>query len=178
MAGFVKSYCALYERENDGRWIVKVPQVPGCHSYGRTIEQARERVREALGLFVDNADTVEIVDEVRLPADVKKLVREVINLRQKVADQEQAMIAAQVEAVRALRNRLKLGHRDAGSLLGLSHQRVHQLEKRGKRRVSLSRHFGVMSGPADLSTNKALRRSWTNGRARRTSRARASSSPR
>lgn len=131
----MKKYRAVYEREEDGRWTVKIPQVPGCHTYGRTIDQARTRVREALGLFVDNADTVEIVDAVRLPPDVKKLVRDVVSLRQKVADQEQAMVAAQVDAVRALRHRLKLGHRDAGALLGLSHQRVHQLEKRGKRRT-------------------------------------------
>ena len=28
----------------------------------------------------------------------------------------------------------------------------------------ISRHFGVMSGPADLSTNKAYRRAWTKKR--------------
>lgn len=120
----------MYEREDDGRWTVRVPQVPGCHSYGRTIDQARERVREALGLFIDDAARVEIVDDVRLPADVKKLVRDVSSLRRRVADQERVMVAAQVDAVRVLRQKLKLGHRDAGALLGLSHQRVHQLEKR------------------------------------------------
>ena len=29
----------------------------------------------------------------------------------------------------------------------------------------MSRHFGVMRGPADLSTNKAYRRAWTKKRA-------------
>lgn len=120
----------MFAREDDGRWTVTVPQVSGCHSYGRTIDQARERVREALSLFVDDAATVEIVDDVRLPADVKKLIRSVSNLRRKAADQERVMVAAQVDAVRVLRKRLKFGHRDAGALLGLSHQRVHQLEKR------------------------------------------------
>lgn len=126
----MKNYRAVYERENDGRWTVKVPQVPGCHSHGRTINQARERIREALSLFIDDVNKVHILDDIRLPADVKKLVRGVVKLRRKVADQEQAMVAAQVDAVEALRSRLKLGHRDAGALLGLSHQRVHQLEKR------------------------------------------------
>jgi hypothetical protein len=28
----------------------------------------------------------------------------------------------------------------------------------------MARHFGVMRGPADLSTNKAYRRAWTNQR--------------
>jgi predicted RNase H-like HicB family nuclease/DNA-binding XRE family transcriptional regulator len=129
----VKKYRAVYEREADGRWIVRIPQVVGCHSYGRTIDQARERVREALGLFVDDAGRVELVDDVQLPADVKKLVRDAASLRHKVAAQQRAMLAAQIDAVKTLRNRLKLGHRDAGSVLGLSHQRIHQLEKRGKK---------------------------------------------
>jgi metal-responsive CopG/Arc/MetJ family transcriptional regulator len=29
---------------------------------------------------------------------------------------------------------------------------------------TLQRHFGVMSGPPDLSTNKEHRRTWNNGR--------------
>lgn len=132
----MNNYRAVYKREEDGRWTVAVPQVPGCHSYGRTIDQARERIREALSLFIDDADNVEIVDDVQLPAGVKKLVRGVVKLRQKVADEERAMVAAQVNAVKALRGMLKLGHRDAGALLGLSHQRVHQLEKRRPARRS------------------------------------------
>jgi predicted RNase H-like HicB family nuclease len=130
------TYRAVYEREHDGRWIVKVPEVPGCHSYGRTIEQARDRIRKALGLFVDDADTAQIVDKVRLPAKVKKLVSGAVKLRAKVVDQQDEMVAAQIGAVKALRQ-LNLGHRDAGTLLGLSHQRVHQLEKhRNAGRVS------------------------------------------
>jgi predicted RNase H-like HicB family nuclease len=126
----MKKYRAVYEREDDGRWTVRIPQVPGCHSYGRTIDQARERIREALSLFVSEVNNVELVDDIHLPADVKKLVRGVIKLREKVAEEERAMVAAQVVAVKTLRKTLKLGHRDAGALLGLSHQRIHQLEKR------------------------------------------------
>lgn len=38
-----------------------------------------------------------------------------------------------------------------------------RLEGKGKR-STLERHFGVMSGPADLSTNKEYRRTWNKGR--------------
>ena len=37
------------------------------------------------------------------------------------------------------------------------------LKKRGGRSV-MSRHFGTVRGPADLSTNKVYRRAWTRGR--------------
>lgn len=43
------------------------------------------------------------------------------------------MTAAQEQVVMAMR-KLKLGHRDAGRLLGLSHQRVQQLEQMHARR--------------------------------------------
>lgn len=127
------TYRAIYERESDGRWTVEIPQVRGCHTYGRTIEQARERIREALDLFVEDAVTAEIVDDVKLPAAVKAGIRHARQLREKVNRDERLMTAAQAKAVMAIR-KLKLGHRDAGRLLGLSHQRVQQLEQRHARR--------------------------------------------
>jgi predicted RNase H-like HicB family nuclease len=124
------TYRAVYEREPDGRWTVEVPKVKGCHTYGRTIEQARERIREALGLYVDNADTAEIEDDVRMPASVKVAVRNARQMRQQLEKARARVNVAEWRAVRRLRNNMKLGHRDAGSILGLSHQRVHQLEKK------------------------------------------------
>jgi predicted RNase H-like HicB family nuclease len=124
------TYRAVYRREPDGRWIVEMPQVKGCHSYGRTIDQARDRIREALALFVDNAETAEIEDDVRMPASVKGAVRNAQRMRQRLEAARTRVSAAEERAVRQLRRTMKLGHRDAGSILGLSHQRVHQLEKK------------------------------------------------
>ena len=39
-----------------------------------------------------------------------------------------------------------------------------RLQRRGKLAV-IQRHFGAMSGPADLSTNKAYRHNWNKKRA-------------
>lgn len=138
-------YRAVYEREPDGRWTVEVPQVKGCHTYGRTIEQARERIREALDLFVKGAETAEIVDDVRLPTGLMTEVKRARRLRERVARDEQLMTAAQAKVVVAMR-KLKLGHRDAGRILGLSHQRVQQLEKRH-------------TSPARKKNQKTVRRS-------------------
>ena len=124
------TYRAVYEREPDGRWTVEIPKVKGCHTHGRTIEQARERIREALGLYVHNAGTVEIDDDVRMPAAVKVAVRHAHQMRRQLEKARTRVNAAEWRAVRRLRASMKLGHRDAGSILGLSHQRVHQLEKK------------------------------------------------
>jgi predicted RNase H-like HicB family nuclease len=56
-----------YERDDSGWWVASIREVRGCHSQGRTIDEARRRVREALGLFIeDDAESAEFVDD--LPA--------------------------------------------------------------------------------------------------------------
>lgn len=39
------------EREDDGRWLAEVPQLPGCLAYGATREEALSRT-QALALRV------------------------------------------------------------------------------------------------------------------------------
>src|SRR5438105_14673333 len=46
----VTKYTVIYQRDESGAWIARVRGVPEAHSYGRTLEQARERIREALSL--------------------------------------------------------------------------------------------------------------------------------
>ncbi|HZL25763.1 MAG TPA: type II toxin-antitoxin system HicB family antitoxin [Acidobacteriaceae bacterium] len=46
-----------FERENDGRWIAEIPQLPGVMVYGATRDEAQSRV-EALALRV-LADQIE-----------------------------------------------------------------------------------------------------------------------
>ena len=70
MVSGVKDYRVVYELDESGHWIATVPAVKGCHSYGRSIREARERIREALGLFVKDAGRAHFVDDFRvsLPA--------------------------------------------------------------------------------------------------------------
>jgi predicted RNase H-like HicB family nuclease len=60
-------YTVRFERDEGGQWIATVPRVRGCHTHGRSLDEARKRIREALGLFVTNADTATLVDDIRLP---------------------------------------------------------------------------------------------------------------
>lgn len=121
------SYRVVLERDESGAWIARVPRVPGCHTYGRTLEQARRRIREALALWIEDADAVELVEDVRLPAAARDAIRRSRRARSAAEARRLDAQAATAEAAQALVEELHLGVRDAGELLGLSHQRVQQL---------------------------------------------------
>jgi len=123
----MKRYTVRYERDEAGWWVASVKGVRGCHTQGRTLDEARRRVREALALVVANVRAAELVDEVRLPREVRRTLAEFRAARSRAEREQQKARTAARTAVRELRRRLKLGVRDAGTLLGLSHQRVQQI---------------------------------------------------
>jgi predicted RNase H-like HicB family nuclease len=124
----MKTYRVAYERDEPGWWVASVRGVRGCHTQGRTVDEARRRIVEALNLFVDNARTAAIVDDVKLPTGAARAVRAYATLRKKAEQEDRRAALAARRAVRMLRGgRLKMSARDAARLLGLSHQRVHQL---------------------------------------------------
>ena len=124
----VKTYHVAYERDASGWWVASVRELRGCHTQGRTVDEARRRIREAMGLFIDNVRTAKIVDNVKLPADAKKAISAYAKLRKKADENDRRAAAAARRAVRVLRGRrLKMSARDAAEFLGLSHQRIHQL---------------------------------------------------
>jgi len=124
----MSAYHVAYARDVSGWWVASVRGVRGCHTQGRTVDEARRRVREALSLFVDHAASAKLVDHVKLPATVKQAIREYASLRRRADAEDKRASAAARRAVRVLRGgKLKMSARDAAALLGLSHQRVHQL---------------------------------------------------
>ena len=124
----VKSYRVAYERDESGWWVATVRWVRGCHTQGRTVDEARRRIREALALFVDDARKVAIVDDVKLPSAATRAIRAYVTLRKKADEEDRRAARAARRAVRVLRTgKLKMSARDAARFLGLSHQRVHQL---------------------------------------------------
>lgn len=79
-------------------------------------------------LFVSDARRVKIVDDVKLPSGAAKALRAYATLRKKADEEDRRAARAARRAVRVLRTgTLKMSARDAARLLGLSHQRVHQL---------------------------------------------------
>lgn len=120
---------------DDGGWHVSIPSVSGCRTWGRSLAAARRNIREALGLCVDvlgeNAERVAeaavFVEDIRLPAPAKRDLERALAKRK---DADAVVADAQAQAGRVakmLTDGLGLSLRDAGDLLGLSHERVKQL---------------------------------------------------
>jgi predicted RNase H-like HicB family nuclease len=125
------NYTITYDRDESGAWIAQVRGVREAHSYGRTIEQARERVREALSLWRTNAETAEFLDDIHLPREASGLVKAFIDARKR-ADKEQLRAQQSARtAAHALTDRWNYSLRDAGEVLGVSRQRVKQIKESG-----------------------------------------------
>ena len=121
-----KTYTVTYKRDEKGLWVARVKGIASCHTQGRTLAQARERIREALALFDDDAVKAILEDDVRLPDDVRRLIRRQRSIRSKQQVVEEKLHELNVKAARTLTAKVGLSLRDAGELLGASQEAVRQ----------------------------------------------------
>src|SRR6266849_4907722 len=77
-----KTYTVIYERDEDGWWVASVKEVRGCHTQGRSIQQAEARIRDALSLFVKNAATATLNPTFKLPAPARQKIKAVKKLEE------------------------------------------------------------------------------------------------
>ncbi len=55
------NYTVLIEQDEDGIYIAKVPDIEGCYTQGKIIEQALERVREAKQVCLEAEELQDIL---------------------------------------------------------------------------------------------------------------------
>ena len=122
-----RAYRVVIERDETGVWLAHVRGVRGCHTHGRTLDQVRRRIREALSLWIEDADDAEFVEEIRLPGDARQAIQRSSSARRRAERGRENAQSTTASAADLLVGRLGLGVRDAGELLGLSYQRVQQL---------------------------------------------------
>ena len=114
-----------YRRGKDGWWRASVRGLR-CRSRARTLRKARLQLRERLAPLVEDAFTIDFVEDVKLPGDARKLLVRAWAARRKAreaARQSKEAARAALQALRALR----VDVRDAGDLLGLSQARVQRV---------------------------------------------------
>lgn len=126
----MNEYTAVYRRDiEDGVWLVEVPEIEGCHTYGRTLSSARAYIREAISAATgEPEDSFEIVDEIELEGALGDQLEEVLALRAELEETQRKVVELTNSLAWQLR-KMELSTRDTADLLGLSHQRIAQVLK-------------------------------------------------
>jgi hypothetical protein len=145
----MKRYTVLARRVGNW-WALDVEGVHGAHTQVRRIDQAEEMAREAIAGVLDIAPTAfEVVVAPEVPADARTAVTQATRARLEAAQAQEAASKLTQHAARRLVE-TGLTVRDAGVLLGVSHQRIAQLV--GQWRST------AMAAQVDLENQEAARR--------------------
>ena len=119
-------------RDETGHWIGRGPD--GIHSFARRIDLLPERLCEAMAVAYDieppsrDEITLDIdYEHIGLPSEVIDCVKTAVALRREIAMSEATLAESTRSSVAAL-SREGFTVRDIGGLLGITHQRVHQLQ--------------------------------------------------
>ncbi len=121
-----KNHVAVYERDPESdAWLVHIKGIAGCQTYGRSLRQAEDRIREALALWLDR-DPDALVITPQWPSDLAGVASEATQARSAACEAAERATSMMTKAAKRL-DRMGLSRRDAADVLGISHQRVQQL---------------------------------------------------
>ena len=49
----IRNFTVLIEQDEDGIYVAKVPDIQGCYTQGKTVQQAMERIKEAIQVCLE-----------------------------------------------------------------------------------------------------------------------------
>jgi hypothetical protein len=109
-----------------------VPELRGVQTQARRLDKVEATVRDAIALFLDvPQDSFDIRIETVLPRGLQQKVGRVRKVRNEVEVLQRQAATDSAEVAADLVRGAHLTVRDAGRVLGLSHQRVAQLLRVG-----------------------------------------------
>jgi predicted RNase H-like HicB family nuclease len=122
-----RTYTARLSRESDGTWSVELDEEPRVHTWGRSVSESLQRMREATALWFEcTEEEIELTPVADLRAEVMRAVSSARDARENARVAEERAADLTRRAANALVDS-GLPLRDSAALLGISHQRVHQL---------------------------------------------------
>ncbi len=122
-------YEALCSREGNW-WAIDVPDVPGVHTQAKRLDQAEAMARDALALMLEvPPDSFDVDVTPLLDADVDRALEEWADSVRALEEKKQQVGLAVAALLILLVRQRGLSYRDAGRIVGLSHQRVQQILK-------------------------------------------------
>ena len=60
----IKEFTIVIEQDEDGVYVASVPELEGCHTQARTLDELKERMKEAIELYLEVES--DLVDEAPL----------------------------------------------------------------------------------------------------------------
>jgi predicted RNase H-like HicB family nuclease len=60
----IKEFTKVIEQDEDGIYVAFVPELEGCHTQARSLDQLKERMKEAIELYLEVES--DLIDEVPL----------------------------------------------------------------------------------------------------------------
>lgn len=54
-----RHFDVVIERDEEGYYVASVPQLPGCHTQARSLDDLSQRIREAIQLCIEERGTPE-----------------------------------------------------------------------------------------------------------------------
>ena len=133
------TYEVKLTRDEGGAWLARVPSVPGCHTYGRSIEQAMNRIREALALWVNDGATARLQPDIRLTEPARSNVRRLSLARERAEKADARARELLIETVQELTRNEGWSVRDVAGVVGLSPQRIHQITRELPARLEVAK---------------------------------------
>jgi hypothetical protein len=125
----VAEHRVLYRRNAAGDWVASVAGRRRLRGQGRTLRQARQRLRAALARTIDDPFEIDFAEDVRLPPPARGLLVAHWKARRRLERETERADLASSRALSALLA-LRLNVKDVGDLLGLSPQKLARLKKR------------------------------------------------
>jgi predicted RNase H-like HicB family nuclease len=49
----IKQYDVIIEQDEDKIYVAHVPELPGCHTQGETLEEVTQNIKEAIELYLE-----------------------------------------------------------------------------------------------------------------------------
>lgn len=58
----------LLEQDEDGLYVASAPELPGCHTQGKTLKEVRVRIKEAIALVLETEQKIKEKTKKTTPA--------------------------------------------------------------------------------------------------------------
>ena len=57
-----RAYNVIIEKDEDGYFVATVPELPGCHTQAKSLDELNQRIKEAIALYLKRRKQSEIVE--------------------------------------------------------------------------------------------------------------------